>query len=758
MNVYNLHVERHNKNNDINNSSPLQKHLIKPLISLGYPLYSLIEKMVLGFFYLISTFFSLFNKTSSNSKSKNTTKKTNKFILIGAWILFFVCTTPLIIAALIWSLYLQDLPSPQDLVKRDVEASTKLYDKNGFLLFNVYDAKNRTPLSLSEIPIHVRQATLAIEDAEFYQHPGFSLRGIVRAALDNYQNEGQLSGGSTITQQLVKNTLLSSEKTIERKIRELVLSFMVEWTFSKDEILEMYLNEVSYGGTAYGIQEASRQYFNKDVQGLTLAEAAFLAGLPKSPTTYSPYGNNPQAAYGRQKTVLRLMEINGYITKKEREQASSSLLWLAPNTINIQAPHFVMYIRELLENEYSPQLITTGGLRVLTTLDLVLQEKIQKIVTDEVNKLSPLNVGNGAAVILDTKTGNILALVGSKDYFDQEAGGNVNMAIRPRQPGSSIKTINYTYALSHGWTAASILEDTPYTILDINSNTPYTPKNYDGSYKGNLTLRNAFAQSRNIPAVRLLNEYGVDTMIAAGREMGITTWNDPRGYGLSLTLGGGEVKLTELASAYSVLANGGKKTGLHAFEKVVRTDGKVMYENPCTSSKDESACATPLIDPRVAFIVTDILSDNNARTPAFGANSELVIPGHPEVAVKTGTSNDLRDNLTVGYTKDYVVAVWVGNNDFSPMSRIASGLTGASTIFNRIMTELLKEKETYEWEKPNGLVERQICTSTGTLSCSGCPTITEYFLEENAPVTRCNSEQFVKNEDADTTTAENQEN
>lgn len=632
---------------------------------------------------------------------------------------------------------LYDLPSPEMLRRRNVEVSTKIYDRNGVLLYKIFKDQNRTPVSLSEIPPVVRYATIAIEDAEFYNHPGFSVRGILRAAIRNLR-QGELTGGSTITQQLVKNALLSSEKTLVRKLREVVLAVKVELAFSKDEILEMYLNEVSYGGTAYGIQEAARLYFGKDVGQLTLAEAALLAGLPKTPTKYSPFGTNPERAFARQKEVLRLMLLNGFISKDQAKSAERQNLSFAPEKTDIKAPHFVMFVRDALVTKYGEEVVAKGGLEVATTLDYRIQVLAEEAVKEEVKKLERLNVRNGAALVLDTQTGEILAMVGSYDYFDKERDGNVNVTTRPRQPGSSIKVVNYSYALANGYTPATILEDTPVTFK-VQGLPPYTPKNYDGTFRGKLTLRSALAESRNVPAVKVLASYGVAQMFEQGRKMGITTWSDPYDFGLSLTLGGGEVTLLDLSRVYATIANYGRKPNLISILKVTNYKGKVLEENECVEYK--TACLQEqVVDPRVAYILIDILRDNAARTPAFGSKSLLVIPEHEEVAVKTGTSNDLRDNLAIGFNQKYLVASWVGNNDNSPMGRVASGVTGATPIFHRITSALLAREPNHEWVVPRGLVQIPVCTITGTLSCKGCPTRSEWFLEENKPTRACNPE------------------
>jgi len=660
-----------------------------------------------------------------------------------------------LILGTVWIIIIKDLPSPNDLVERKQQVSTKIFDRNGVLLYNIYKDENRSIVSLKDIPLHVQLATLAIEDAEFYSHIGFSVRGITRAFFKNAAN-GSLSGGSTITQQLVKNALLSPEKTITRKIKELVLAVAVEIKFSKEEILEMYLNEVSYGGTAYGIQEASRVYFDKDVNQIDLAEATLLAGLPKSPTNYSPFGPNPSSAIERQKEVLRLMEVNKYISPELAQKTQDQPLKFAENKTEIKAPHFVMYVRQILEDTYGKELVEKGGLEVTTTLDYNIQSLAESVVTTEIDKLAGLNVSNGAVIVLSPKTGEILAMVGSTNYFDVESDGNVNVTTSLRQPGSSIKVVNYANALDSGYTAATPIDDTPISYR-VPGQPIYTPRNYDGKYRGRITLRSALAESRNIPAVKILANFGVSKMLELGEKMGITTWQDPSQYGLSLTLGGGEVKLIDLAQVYATLANYGKKSDLAAIHIISNSNGtlktfeceeaKVAFMNQFIEAQAQEQvpaskdCAgEQVLDERVAFVLTDVLRDNLSRSPAFGSFSQLVIPGHSEVAVKTGTSNNLRDNLTVGYTQDYVVAVWVGNNDNSPMSRVASGVTGASVIFNKIMTGLLADKENHDWEVPEGLVQLPICTLTGTLACNGCPTKMEWFKKEDAPTKHCSSE------------------
>ncbi len=625
---------------------------------------------------------------------------------------FRLIVITLVVGSLIFYSYFaifKGLPSPKELEARQPEVSTKIYDRNGNLLYKIYKDQNRSIVPLTQIPIHVRLATLAAEDAEFYSHPGFSIKGIFRAFIQDLQT-GSVQGGSTITQQLVKNTLLTPEKTITRKIKELVLSVEVEANYTKDQILEMYLNEVSYGGTAYGIQEASESYFGKDVKSLDLAEAALLAGLPKSPTTYSPFGSSPDLAIERQKEVLHLMEINKFITAEQEKTAANEKLTFIANKTAIKAPHFVMYVRQLLVDKYGEDMVEKGGLEVTTSLDLPIQETAEQVVQSEVAKLQGLHVGNGDALVVAPQTGEILAMVGSKNYFDIAEDGNVNVTTSVRQPGSSIKVVNYAYALANGYTPATIIDDSPITYVTPGT-TPYTPVNYDGQYRGPIPLRSALAQSRNIPAVKVLASYGVTKMVDQGQKMGITTWTDPSNYGLSLTLGGGAVTALDLSKVYSTVANYGKRPDLLPILSVKDYKGRVLEKN--------TPVTTETIDPRVAFILTDILKDNNARAPEFGFNSYLVIKNHPEVAVKTGTSNDLRDNWTAGYNQDYLVVTWVGNNDNSPMSRIASGVTGASPIWNKIMSAILNDKPSIDWKVPDGVVK------------INCPGKSEWFLKED---------------------------
>ena len=626
---------------------------------------------------------------------------------------------------------LKDLPSPTDLVNRPPSLSTKIYDRNQKLLFTFYKDQNRSLISLNELPQHFKQATLAIEDSQFYHHQGISWSGIIRS-FSQIVFKQQLQGGSTITQQLVKNALLTPERTIARKLKELILTIETEILFSKDEIFEMYLNQVSYGGTAYGAEEASQTYFGKSIKDVNLAEAALLAGLPASPTTYSPFGSNPYLSIYRQHQVLNRLVEEKFISPQEAELAKQQKIKLAPQYANIKAPHFVMYIKNLLAQEFGETMVEQGGLTVITSLDLDLQDKVQTIVTEEINQLFPLHITNGAALVTNPQTGEILAMVGSRDYFDVERDGQVNLTTALRQPGSSIKPVNYAYALEHNYTAASIIQDSPVTYNTPGS-PPYSPVNYSNTWHGPVSLRTALASSYNVPAVKVLASYGVEQMIAQGKKMGITTWTQPERYGLSLTLGGAEVTMTDMAVVFGVLANQGKKVILHPILKVIDANNKVLL--------DFNSSPQTVLQSNTAFILTDILADPVARIPAFGSRSYLNIPNH-QVAVKTGTTNDKRDNWTIGYTPNFLTAVWVGNNDNSPMSQVASGITGASPIWNKIMTLLLQDQPTQTFTPPANVVKVDICTLTGQLTCNDCPTKPEYFISGTEPKTHCSPEQI----------------
>ena len=631
------------------------------------------------------------------------------------------------------------IPLNGELIQAEA-VSTKIFDRKGELIYEIFADKKRSPVELASIPKHVVDATIAIEDKDFYKHPGFSVSGIARALYKNLFKQ-KLEGGSTLTQQLVKNAYLTPERTLRRKAQELILSLIVEARYTKEDILERYLNEIPYGGTAYGIEAAAELYFDKAAKDLSLAEASLLAGLPAAPSRYSPFGSHPELAGQRQETVLTRMIDDGYITKEEADAAKKEELVYA-ETEALNAPHFALWIKEQLAEEYGQTVVEQGGLRVTTTLDLELQEFAQETVANEVDKLESLDVGNGAALVVKPNTGEVLAMVGSKDYFASDEDGKVNIIFANRQPGSSIKPLNYALALQNKIiTASTPLADIP-TCFRVAGQAEYCPQNYDGQFHGAIQARFALGNSYNIPAVRVLALNGLKEFTQFANNMGITTFTDPSKYGLSLTLGGGEVRPYDMAVAFSTLANQGVKKPLIAFIKIEDWHGKVLFEKK--PAKD--AEGVRVLDPEPAFIISHILYDNNARSAAFGGGSYLNVSGHPEVSVKTGTTNDRRDNWTIGYTEQALVLTWVGNNDNSEMSGAVSGVSGASPIWNRIMKEVLNKAEKgyydpdekgHAWPKqPAGVVGATICANTGAIqndASSGCPTRFEYFLEGTVP-------------------------
>ncbi len=591
-------------------------------------------------------------------------------------------------------LFLSDLPKLSNLSVNYIPKTTKILDRNGNLLYEIYANQNRTIVRLEKIPKKLQEATIAIEDKDFYKHDGFDVKGIARAVYVDATKK-ELQGGSTITQQLIKSALLTPEPTITRKVRELVLAFWAEQQYTKNQILELYFNYVPYGGTAWGVEAASQIYFGKDVSSLTLSESAYLAGLPQAPSQYSPFAGDGSLGKKRQKEVLTAMVSEGYITKDQAGRAYSERLIFASSQVPIQAPHFVMYVRDLLIRKYGLFEVERGGLQVTTSLDINTQKMAEEVVSDEVQKNGYLGIGNGAALVTNPQTGDILAMVGSSDYFDADHDGNVNITTSLRQPGSTIKLITYALALSKGYTEASILEDLPLSIPNQGGQA-YTPVNYDGKFHGKVPLRIAFANSFNIPAVRVAQKMGVDAIVQFGKQMGISSWGSAENYGLSITLGAAEVTMKDLATAYGVIANGGNKIELDPILLITDTDGKIIAKKEV---KEVS-----VIDAGIAYIISNILADDKARSIEFGTNSPLVIP-NKKVSVKTGTTDNKRDNWTVGFTPDTLVATWVGNNDNTPLSQaLASGITGAAPMWHRIMENMLNSNEPMEITMPDDIV------------------------------------------------------
>lgn len=658
---------------------------------------------------------------------KKIAKKAKKFSRTRRTLFILVCvvTTLLVTFGLLYLLLLRDLPSPTRLNKTTGSYSTQIYDRHGKRLYTIYSNRDQSFVELSKIPKNLQLATISIEDKDFYRHGAVDFRGIARAAYSIAFHK-QLQGGSTLTQQLVKNSLLTPERTVQRKIKEVILAFATEALYDKDKIMEMYLNQVPYGGTAYGVEAASRAFFGRSVGELTLAEQAYLAGLPEAPSTLSPFGSHPELGKKRQEEVLRKMYEQGYIKKQERDKALAQKLKFQKITNPIKAPHFVFYVKDLLIKKYGQQVVEQGGLKVITSLDLNIQDFAQATVASEIAELEGYNVGNGGAVVTNPGTGEILAMVGGKDYFDEKSG-NVNIAISERQPGSSIKPINYAVGLLKGYSAATPFIDAPICFPNPPQK-PYCPRNYDGRFRGIVSMRQALAQSLNIPAVQMLKLNTLDSMLDQARKMGLAL-NDPRGYGLSLTLGGGGVTMLEMSTAFGVFANQGYRMDLHPILKVTDRTGSVLEEYKPPKSP---IFGKKVLPSEVTFIISDILADNNARTPAFGANSDLKIDGK-HVSVKTGTTNDYRDNWTIGYTPSVLVAVWVGNNDNSAMSGIASGVTGASPIWHNIMAHLLEGKKPEIPQKPPNVYGKYACSTTGRIAPTGepqqrCSSRFEYFI------------------------------
>lgn len=658
-----------------------------------------------------------------------------RFTLVGL-IIFIVGVSFLFV----W--YSRSLPKPGQLIDAPLAESSRIYDKNGELLYSVYQNQNRTYVELSDIPDHLKQATIAIEDKDFYRNQGFSITGYLRAIRDMVLYR-RVTGGSTITQQLVKNVLLTSERSINRKVKELILSLQVESRYNKDQILEMYLNDVSYGGANVGVEAAAQSYFGKKVAELDLAESAFLSGLPQRPSVYSPFSGN-KYYIDRTNDVLKQMAREGYISESERTQAYEKIrnFKFSSEDKTIKAPHFVMYVRELLAKQFGEEVLANGGLTVVTSLDYEIQKEAEEIVKEEIDKLKGYNVGNGAAIVTNPRSGEILAFVGSKDYFDIENDGNFNTILSNRQPGSALKPIMYATAFGKGYTPTTVVMDVKTDFPTNDSEKPiYAPVNYDGKYNGPMQLRFALGNSINIVAVKMLARVGIRDVMQTAYDMGITNWQPTRenlaGVGLSLVLGGRETSLLSMTTAYGVFANGGIRQDPIAILKVTDSKGNVLYEHKTSQGRR-------VLSEEISFLVSHILLDNNARIAAFGPSSWLVVSGKT-VSVKTGTTDEKRDNWTVGYTPSFVVGVWVGNNDNSPMNpAVASGVTGASPIWNKIMRFVLKDRPDEFPQKPEGVIALTIDALGGGLPVEGQPTRSEYFIKGTESTARASIYKTVK--------------
>lgn len=582
--------------------------------------------------------------------------------------------------------YCIDTPPAESLEKRRINQTSVFYDRSGeHILYKMFGEENRQIIPHSEIPDAVRIATIAAEDDAFYDHHGVDFASLLRAAKINFENKSMSQGGSTITQQLVRNALLTREKTILRKIREVALAIKIERKYSKSEILDFYLNEVAYGSNAYGVQAAAETFFGKKARNLSLDEAALLAALPKAPSFYSPYGSNSRKLENRQKKIIQRISDLRLVGEKEAGEAleNDTLRKIVPRRDPLRAEHFVFYVRSRLEGIYGREFLEREGLKIYTTLDYALQQKAETIVREGAERNARYRASNAALVAIDPKNGEILAMVGSKGYYNDGIDGQVNVTIRPRQPGSAFKPFAYAKAFENGYQPETLINDVATNFGPDGSGRDYVPRNYDGKFHGTLSMRQALAMSLNIPAIKTLSLVGVDDTIELAKRLGITTLNEPKRYGLSLAIGGGEITLLDGTAAFSVFANDGLKNASRSIQKIIDGHG-VAYMSQ--GEKNQR-----VLDPQVARKINSILSDNAARTPIFGPNNFLHISGKA-VAAKTGTTQDFRDAWTIGYSPEIAVGVWAGNNDNMPMVPGADGSYVAAPIWNKFMRTALTDR------------------------------------------------------------------
>ncbi len=614
------------------------------------------------------------------------------------------------------------LPDPESIAVRKISESTKIYDRTGqIVLYDIHGEEKRTIVPWEQIPQSLKNATLAAEDSNFYNHGGFDVRGILRSLYKDVVTWDFSQGGSTITQQLVKKALLGDEKTPTRKIKELVLAIEVERRFSKDQIFWMYLNQIPYGSNAYGIQAAAKTFFDKNASELTLNQSATLAALPKAPTHYSPYGNYPEDLIARKNNILKRMYELEYISKEEYEQAIAEKLTYRASIETITAPHFVLMVKEYLAKKYGEDAIEGAGLKVITTLDSTLQDYAET----SVEKYSAINkqryrASNASLVSLNPKNGDVLALVGSSDYFDVANEGNFNIATTKRQPGSSFKPFAYAAAFQKGYPDSTVLFDlrtefNPYCSPDGSQNKDqfgldcYHPRNYDGLFRGPVTLRQALDQSLNIPSVKTLYLAGISDTINLAQQMGITTLTQPERYGLSLVLGGAEVRPIDLVSAYGVFANDGIRNPWRIILRVEDVSGNVLEE--ATDSPQRA------LDSQTARLMNNVLADNSARAPVFGYNNSLYIPGY-DVGAKTGTTQENRDGWVVGYSPNIATVVWAGNNDNRSMTAAGAGISASGPMWHEYMAKALATLPRESFPEPNPVNSSKVMLN-GTYSYTG---------------------------------------
>lgn len=644
------------------------------------------------------------------------------FFLLSILILLSSVSVTLIIYLI------RDLPNPESFDARQVAQTTKIYDRAGeVLLYEIYGEERRTIVPFSEIPDYVKQATVAIEDAEFYQHSALDWRGIVRALLTNLRSRQIIQGGSTITQQLAKNAFLSSERTVTRKVKELVLAYQLEKRYTKDKILDLYLNQIPYGSNSYGIEAAAQTFFNKSAKELTLAEAALLAGLPKAPSYFSPYGAHVAELLKRKDLTLQKMADLSFVAEKEKESAQKTNLKFAPQAQGIKAPHFVITVQDYLINRYGEDFVRKSGLKVITTLDWPMQEVAEKAVSEGAKKNTELYEGKNAALVAqDPQTGQVLALVGSKDYFDTANDGNFNVATQGlRQPGSAIKPFAYVTAFKKGYTPDTIIWDLE-TEFDTTGEEEknYKPQNFDEQFRGPITFRQGLAQSINVPSVKVLYLAGIDNTLKTASDFGVTTLTERSRYGLSLALGGGEVKLIDLVGAYSVFSQNGIKHDQSLILKITDSGGRVLEEYQNKSAR--------VIDEQYPRLINDILSDTEARRPLFQNSFHLTVFPNHEFALKTGTTNDYRDAWAIGYTPSIVVGVWAGNNDNQSMQKRGSSILAAVPIWHDFLSQIIDRVPPEIFPRPEPIITNKPILN-GQYIINNQVHDTLYYVSKNNP-------------------------
>ena len=651
------------------------------------------------------------------SKQKNRHRGKKRIIFC-----FLKYVALIVIAALVFVLFLfiyygRDLPRPEKFTERPFIQSTKIYDRTGkIVLYDIYGEEKRELVPLSQISENIKKAVIAVEDSRFYQHNGVDIKGIIRAILVDFKLKSPSQGASTITQQLIRSSFLTRTKTVERKIKEIILSIELEKRYSKDQILEWYLNQIPFSENCYGVESASQTYFNKSALDLSLAESAVLAAIISAPSYYSPYGSNRSELLERKDYVLSRMEKAGFISHEEYEKTLLEEIEFSPATQHIKAPHFVFYIKGYLENEYGQDYLKEKGLKVYTSLDWEIQKHTEEVIEEETEKSAGYNANNAAAVVLNPETGEILALVGSKNYFGTSYPEGCNSrkgeclfdpyfdvaTLGERQPGSAFKPFVYATAFSKGYSPSTVLWDIPTEFNpNCNPNTTqnkdqygsncYHPHNYDETFRGIVSLRQAIAQSLNLPSVKVLYLAGIENSLKTAQDLGMTTLTTPERYGLSLVLGGGEVNLLEITSAYGVFAAEGLKMPTVSILKIEDANGNIIKENKKEPKR--------VLSIQTARTINDVLSDNNARVPAFSRNNPLYFENY-QVAAKTGTTSNYVDVWTIGYTPSIVVGVWAGNNNSAPINK-KSGIGLAAPIWRKIMEEILDTTPQKNFTKPD---------------------------------------------------------